>query len=71
MTSTKKLKNVRKGDIVTLPGDPTVHHVVKTGKGFDTGWKKITYVVDPDYADDPDFHKTFTADGELEVSVSN
>ena len=69
MAKIKKIRNVKKGDTFKLEGDPTVFIVVKVTKGYDDGWKKITYVEDEDYIDDDGFHKLMSADGDLDVTV--
>jgi hypothetical protein len=62
---TIQLKNAKKGQSIQLPNDSEIYNIIKIGKGYDTGWKKVTYGDE----DDEDFQKTFTGDGELEVTV--
>jgi hypothetical protein len=62
-----KLKNVKKGQRILIPNDPEIYDVVKIGMGYDTGWKKVTYGDE----DDEYLQKTFSGDGELEVTIIN
>ena len=63
---TKLLRNVRKGERIQLPNDAEIYNVLKKGKGYGTTEIKITY----GESDSEDWEqKTFTGEGELEVTL--
>ena len=65
---TIKLKSAKKGQAIKFLNESEIYNVVKIEKGYDTGWKKVTYCQEGcEY--DADFHKTFSADGELQMEL--
>lgn len=55
------LKSVKVGDTIFLAEDLTRYHILKIEKGYDAGWKRMTYVEDIDDEHCEEFHKTFSA----------